>query len=110
MTDAARAHGAGAVGTWLRVALPILARPLLSAWLLTYSATLLELPVSQLLAPPGSEPISVGITVALSRYDYGGGTAMEVLAILSALAIVGIAYGAFHLGAPRGWKRIGVAR
>ncbi|GAA2073675.1 iron ABC transporter permease [Pseudolysinimonas kribbensis] len=110
MSQAARVHGAGSIGTWLRVSLPILARPLLSAWLLTYSATLLELPVSQLLAPPGSQPISVGITVALNRYDYGGGTAMEILAILSALAIVAIAYGLFHLLAPRGWKRIGVAR
>ena len=83
------------------------ARPLLSAWLLTYTATLLELPVSQLLAPPGDMPISVGITTALSKYDYGGGTAMEVLAILSALAVVGVGYLLFKLIAPVGWRRIG---
>jgi iron(III) transport system permease protein len=55
-------------------------------------------------------PISVGITNALSRYDFGGGTAMEVLAILSALAVVAVVHGAFRLLAPLGWRRLGVAR
>ncbi|MDQ1530802.1 MAG: iron(III) transport system permease protein, partial [Microbacteriaceae bacterium] len=75
-----------------------------------YAGTLLELPVSQLLAPAGARPISVGITTALSKYDFGGGTAMEVLAILSALAVVGLVYGGFRLVAPRGWQRLGAAR
>jgi len=35
---------------------------------------------------------------------------MEVLGILSALVVVGITYSLFALLAPRGWKRIGVAR
>jgi iron(III) transport system permease protein len=109
MNHAARVHGAGAVRTWLSIVLPIIARPLLAAWLLTYTATLLELPVSQLLAPPGDQPISVGITNALSKYDLGGGTAMEVLAILSALAVVGVGYLLFRLLAPVGWRRIGRA-
>ncbi|MGN6445650.1 ABC transporter permease [Amnibacterium sp.] len=110
LAAASRVHGGGPVKTWLAVTGPILIRPLLTAWLLAYAATLLELPVSQLLAPAGSEPISVGITVALGKYDFGGGTAMEVLAILSALAVVGVAYGALRLLAPRGWRRLGAAR
>jgi iron(III) transport system permease protein len=110
MSEASRVHGSGAIRSWLTIVLPVIARPLLSAWLLTYTATLLELPVSQLLAPPGSQPISVGITNALGKYDFGGGTAMEVLAILSALVVVGVGYLLFRLLAPAGWQHIGRAR
>ncbi|MCU1478588.1 MAG: hypothetical protein JWQ64_3281 [Subtercola sp.] len=110
MGQASRVHGRGAIRSWLSIVLPVIARPLLAAWLLTYTATLLELPVSQLLAPPGSQPISVGITNALGKYDFGGGTAMEVLAILSALLVVGLGYLLFRLCAPRGWQHIGRAQ
>lgn len=107
MSEASRVHGRGAIRSWVAIVLPVIARPLLAAWLLTYSATLLELPVSQLLAPPNAQPISVGITNALGKYDFGGGTAMEVLAILSALVVVGIGFALFRLLAPVGWRRIG---
>jgi iron(III) transport system permease protein len=110
MAQASRVHGSGAIRSWLSIVLPITARPLLTAWLLTYTATLLELPVSQLLAPPGAEPISVGITSTLGKYDFGGGTAMEVLAILSALVVVAVAYALFRFVAPAGWKNIGGTR
>ncbi len=109
MSEASRVHGLGAVRSWLSVVLPVIARPLLTAWLLTYAATLLELPVSQLLAPPDAQPISVGITNALGKYDFGGGTAMEVLAILSALVVVAIGFTLFRLLAPVGWRRMGKA-
>ncbi len=110
MMNASRVHGRGAIRSWLSIVVPVVARPLLTAWLLTYTATLLELPVSQLLAPPGSQPISVGITTALGKYDFGGGTAMEVLAILSALVVVGIGYLLFRILTPRGWRQLGGAR
>ncbi|MGT2464252.1 ABC transporter permease [Sinomonas atrocyanea] len=104
---AARAHGAGPIRAWTSTALPLLARPLISAWLLTFGGTLLELPVSELLYPPGQPPVAIGITKALSNYDYGGGTAMEVLAVLLALAVMGLAWGLWALLAPAGWRRIG---
>ncbi len=110
MIHSARVHGSGAVRSWFSIVLPVISRPLLNAWLLTFTAILLELPVSQLLAPPGSQPISVGITVALAKYDFGGGTAMEVLAILTALMVVGLAYLLFRLAAPRGWRALGEAK
>lgn len=109
MSEACRVHGSGPIRTWMNVVLPVLVRPLLAAWLLTYAGTLLELPVSQLLYPAGSEPVSVGINHALAAYDFGGGTAMEVLAILSALIVVGLAYLLFGIFAPTGWKRMGKA-
>jgi iron(III) transport system permease protein len=52
----------------------------------------------------------VGINKALFNYDFGGGTAMEVIAILSALIVVAIAFSLFNLFAPAGWKRIGATR
>ncbi len=110
LREAARVHGSGEVGAWGRAVVPLLARPLLSAWVLTFSATLLELPVSQLLYPPGRPPVSVGITKALANYDFGGGTAMEVLAILFALGVVALVWGAFRVLAPVGWRRMGATR
>jgi iron(III) transport system permease protein len=105
--EAGRVHGFGALAAWVRTVLPLLARPLVAAWVLTFAATLLELPVSQLLYPPGKPPVAIGITKALENYDYGGGTAMEVFAIGLALAVVALAWGLFRVFAPSGWRRIG---
>lgn len=90
--------------------LPLLARPVLAAWVLTFAGTLLELPVSQLLYPPDHPPIAVGITKALANYDYGGGTAMEVTAVALALVVVAVVWGGFHLLAPAGWRHLGRTR
>jgi iron(III) transport system permease protein len=110
MLHSSRVHGSGAIFAWLSIVLPVISRPLLNAWLLTFTATLLELPVSQLLAPPGEQPISVGITATLAKYDFGGGTAMEVLAILTALVVVLVATLIFRLATPRGWRTLGTAK
>lgn len=107
MMDASRVHGSGPARAWLDVTMPIIARPLLIAWLLTFSGTLLELPVSELLYPPGSPPVAVGIELSLAGFDFGGGTAIEVLSILWALFVVGIAFFIFNRFAPVGWKRLG---
>jgi iron(III) transport system permease protein len=107
MREAARVHGLRAVSSWLHTVLPVLARPMIAAWVLTFAGTLLELPVSQLLYPPNHPPVAVGITKSLANYDFGGGTAMEVLAVLFALAVVAVAWGAFRMLAPVGWRRIG---
>ncbi|MBS2964724.1 iron ABC transporter permease [Actinocrinis puniceicyclus] len=107
MREAGRVHGHGPLGSWLRLTLPLLARPLLSAWSLTFGATVLELPVSQLLYPPDHPPVSVGIEKALANYDYGGGTAMQVIAILAALLVIALVWGVFRLAAPAGWRHLG---
>jgi iron(III) transport system permease protein len=101
MRAAGRVHGSGALGSWVRVVLPPLARPLVTAWVLTFSATLLELPVSQLLYPPGHPPVAIGIEKSLANYDFGGGTAIEVVAIGLALAVVAVVWGLYRLLAPR---------
>lgn len=110
LREAGRVHGAGMSTSWLRTVLPLLARPIVAAWVLTFAGTLLELPVSQLLYPPGRPPVSVGITKALAGYDYGGGTATEVLAIVFALLVVSVVWGVFRLLTPAGWRRTGGTR
>ncbi|MHB1923880.1 MAG: ABC transporter permease [Acidimicrobiales bacterium] len=105
--DAARAHGSGPVRAWGRGVLPAISRPLVMAWLLTFCAVFLELPISQLLYAPSSPPISVAIQDNLGNYHYGIGIAQAVVSVLLALLAVGIVLGAYRLLAPAGWRRIG---
>lgn len=107
LADAARTHGAGPIRAWLRGVLPVLSRPMVMAWLLTFCGILLELPLSQLLYPPGSPPASVGIETNLGNYHFGVGMAQAVVAVLVALVGVGLVLGAYRLFAPAGWRRIG---
>lgn len=107
MSFAARVHGSRPLAAWFQTVFPILSNALLSAWLLTFSKTLLELPLSQLLYAPGSLPLSVVINKLTAGYDYGGGTAMSVIALLAALVVIGMANGAYRLFAPTGWQKMG---
>ena len=81
LRDAARAHGAGAVGAWARGVLPVVSRPIMMAWLYTFCGVFLELPLSQLLYAPGSPPASIAIEDNLSNYHFGVGMAQAVLAV-----------------------------
>lgn len=109
MSEAGRVHGSSAVEAWRRTVMPLLARPLITAWLLCFGTTLFELPVSELLLAPGHEPLSVAITHVLQGYWFAQGTAMEVIAVLVALAVVGIVWALFRVLAPQGWQRVGRA-
>jgi iron(III) transport system permease protein len=107
LTDAARAHGAGPVTAWARGVLPAVSRPIVMAWLYTFCAVFLELPLSQLLYAPGSPPSSIAIEDNLSNYHFGVGMAQAVLAVAIAFAAVGVVLGGYRLLAPAGWRRIG---
>ncbi len=104
LRQAARVHGAGAVRSWRRVVVPMLAPSLLSAWLFVFAAVVFELPLSDVLHPAGTEPLAVAITKQM-RFDTAGGTAETVLAALVTLAIVGICLGLYRIAAPAGWRR-----
>jgi iron(III) transport system permease protein len=107
LRDAARTHGAGAVGAWVRGVLPVVSRPLMMAWLYTFCGVFLELPLSQLLYAPGSPPASIAIEDNLSNYHFGVGMAQAVLAVAIAFAVVSVVLGGYRLLAPAGWRRIG---
>jgi iron(III) transport system permease protein len=105
--DAARTHGAGPVRAWLSAVLPVLSRPIVMAWLYTFAAVFLELPISQLLYAPNSPPISVAIQDNLSTYHFGVGMAQSVFAVVLAFGAVGLVLLGYRLLAPAGWRRIG---
>jgi iron(III) transport system permease protein len=107
LKDAARTHGAGELTAWARGVLPVVSRPLVMAWLLTFCGVFLELPISQLLYAPGSPPASVAIEDNLSNYHFGVGMAQSVLAVGLALLAVMVVLAGYRLIAPAGWRRIG---
>ena len=107
LKDAARAHGAGLAAAWARGVLPVLSRPIVMAWLLTFCGVFLELPLSQLLYAPSEPPASVAIEDNLANYHFGVGMAQSVLAVGIALAAVALVLGGYRLSAPAGWRRIG---
>ena len=109
LSDAARVHGAGPMIAWARGVLPVVSRPIVMAWLLTFCGVFLELPLSQLLYAPNSPPASVAIEDNLSNYHFGVGMAQSVLAVVIALAAVLVVLGGYRLAAPAGWRRIGEA-
>lgn len=102
---AARVHGAGPARAWRRGVLPLLARPLVWAALLAFASLFLELPISELLAPPGVVPVSVAILRVLGKANIGLGTALSVVATAFTLAVVSTVLVLFRLLAPRGWRR-----
>ena len=81
LMEAARVHGARGLAAWRSAYLPVVSRVLVLAWLITFAKTFFELPISQLLYPPGQEPVSVAIDNWLSNYHYDIGTAMTVVGI-----------------------------
>jgi iron(III) transport system permease protein len=107
LQDAARAHGANPFLAWVRGVMPLIARPLVMAWLLTFTGVFLELPISQLLYAPSQPPLSVAIQDNLSNYHFGVGMAQAVFAVALAVAVVAIVLGAYRLLTPAGWRRIG---
>ena len=108
--QAARVHGASQIGAVRDALVPVVSRSLVWAWILTFTGVLFELPVSQLLYPPGSPTLSVSLTHALALSSYGPGTAMTVAAVAFALVVVGAVLGAYRLIAPRGWRQVGAVR
>ena len=108
LMEAARVHGArGLVG--LALGLPAGRVPGAGAGLVDHLAkTFFELPISQLLYPPGQEPVSVAIDNWLSNYHYDIGTAMTVVCAGCRCSLSsGWCSGGFRLFAPKGWRRMG---
>jgi len=104
---AARVHGAGRWRTWRTTTLPLLSRTLVWAWAITFTKTLAELAIVELLYVPGHEPASVQIENYLGSVHGAVGAAATVLLLLEMLAVIGLSLGLFRVLAPRGWRRIG---
>ena len=107
LNEAARVHGAGRLRAWLTTNLPLMSRILLWGWLLTFTKTISELAIAQILYPPSQEPASVTIQAYLANLQPGTGTAMTVLTLLEMLGVIVVAMFLYRLLTPRGWRRVG---
>ncbi len=105
--DAARVHGASRWRSWRTTSLPLVSRVLLWGWLLTFTKTIAELAIAQILYPPSQEPASVSIQSYLGNYELGTGTAMTVVTMVEMLLVIALALALYRALAPRGWRRIG---
>ncbi|MCU1492730.1 MAG: hypothetical protein JWO62_494 [Acidimicrobiaceae bacterium] len=87
--DAARVHGIGALLAWGRTVLPLITRPMVSAWCFLVAIIMFELPLSEILHPPSGVPVAVAVAVVL-KSQVATGTALTVVAILAMLALLAV--------------------
>jgi iron(III) transport system permease protein len=107
LMEAARVHGAHAISALRSCYVPVVSRVLVLVWLVTLTKTFWELPISQLLYPPGDQTVSVAINAWVSNYHPEIGAAMTVVALAACFLVIGIVLGGFRLLAPEGWRRMG---
>jgi iron(III) transport system permease protein len=106
LMHAGRVHGANQLSSFRRCVLPLLARSLLWAWLLTFAGTFTELPASELLAPTGIQTIATSILKVFNKSDLVGATALSVVEMVIVLGVIVVATVAFRLLTPTGWRRV----
>jgi ABC-type Fe3+ transport system permease subunit len=93
------------VAAWCRTALPLLAPSLVRGWSLVFAVVMFELPLSDVLHPPGVPPLAVAIAHQL-RYDYATGTALTALGMLTTLTAIGLVAVAYRVVAPAAWQQL----
>jgi iron(III) transport system permease protein len=107
LSEAARVHGANRFRTWRTTNMPLMSRVLVWGWLLTFTKTISELAISQILYPPSQEPASVTIQSYLGNYQSGTATAMTVLTLVEMFGVILLALALYRLVTPEGWRRTG---
>jgi iron(III) transport system permease protein len=98
--DAAALEGHSPWGQMIHVVLPMSRRPLLAAWAIAFAIGLGELPATNLVAPPGTVPMSVLIWGLLHTgvESYLCGVALfMLLAVASAGLLVAVAVGSLRI-------------
>lgn len=97
MVWAARASGAGLAASIRRIVVPMLGDTWIRIWLMLFAGVMFELPVSQLLYPPGGPTLAVSIVHQFNSTRFGVGAALTVLSTTGVLALTGIIMGARRL-------------
>ena len=109
LNEAARVHGATRWRAFHSTSLPLLSRALVWAWLLTFTKTISELAIAQILYQPGHEPASVVIETYLGTIWASIGAAATVITLVEMVGVIGVVLLVFRLVMPKGWRRIGEA-
>lgn len=105
LQESARVHGMKGFAVWWRIRLPLLATPILFAWLLTACHLIFELPASELLYPPGSPTLAASLVGYLRGFQYGTESALQLMAMALVAVAVGLAQWLFHRWIPVSWRR-----
>ena len=109
LTEAARVHGASKWRAFRSTSLPLLSRALVWAWLLTFTKTISELAIAQILYQPGHEPASVVIETYLGTIFAAIGSAATVITLVEMISVIAVVLLIFRVVTPKGWRRIGEA-
>ena len=88
--EAARVHGLRLLDRVERVHLPPLLRPLAWAWCLAFGKLFFELPLAQMLAPAGGEPVSVVLVQLQHALRFGAEARLSMAALIVCALIVGV--------------------
>lgn len=107
---AGRIHGAHQLRAFRKCVLPLIAKSLLWAWLLSFAATFGELPTSVMLAPTGVRTMATAILSSFQAYNFAMATAFSVVQMVIVLSVIATASLIFRFFAPPGWRNIDVRR
>jgi len=83
-------HGIGLEDRIGRIHLPLLARPLAWAGSLAFCRLFFELPLAQMLAPAGGEPVGVVLVQLQQSLHFAAEARLALLAMLLCGAVVGM--------------------
>jgi iron(III) transport system permease protein len=97
LLTAARVAGATLAGVLRWVLIPVLGDTWLRVWLLLFSGVMFELPVSELLYPPGEPTLAVAIVHQFHSQQFGVGAALTVTATVGVGCLVAAAAALFRL-------------
>lgn len=82
--DAARMSGAGLLQQMRYIIVPMLRDTWLRVWLMLFTGVIFELPVSQLLYPPGEPTLAVSIVHQFHATEFGLGASLTVMSTAAA--------------------------
>ncbi|WP_083250524.1 ABC transporter permease [Acidihalobacter aeolianus] len=103
--EAARLHALPWAARVLDIEAVLLAAPLLRGWLLAFGFILFELPVSELLYPPGREPLGVAIVRLNQTLHFHAAARLALSGFALTAAVVALAGGVAYLLLPVGARR-----
>lgn len=89
LSDAARVHGIGWLDRVEQIYVPPLLRPLAWAWALAFGRVFFELPMAQMLAPAGGEPVGVALVQLQQSLRFAAEARLSIMALLVCAGIMG---------------------
>ncbi|MGC9271595.1 ABC transporter permease [Acidiphilium sp.] len=98
---AARLHGLALVTRAIDIEATLLAEPIAYGFLLVCSAIMFELPISELLYPPGETPLGVAIVTLDQMSEFAAAARLALLGFAAMTGLALLCLAAIRLAAPR---------